>query len=107
MLMLDVNQLSAAKEAYERVLRTTPDHSKVLQHLGGIYLRENTPFHDPEKCIAYITQSLEHGQSPCFHTCACSLLADRQPPIHRFSRSVLLVSARPRFYAAQQLWQSL
>jgi glucose repression mediator protein len=56
------NQLSLAKDAYERVLSTTPDHSKVLQHLGGIYLRENTPFHNPQKCIDYISQSLEHGE---------------------------------------------
>lgn len=55
-------QLTLAKDAYERVLSTTPDHSKVLQHLGGIYLRESTPFHNPQKCIDYISQSLEHGK---------------------------------------------
>jgi len=57
-------QLAASRDAYERVLRTTPDHSKVLQHLGGLYLRESTNFHDPEKCIKYITASLEHGELP-------------------------------------------
>ena len=52
----------AARDAYERVLRTTPDHSKVLQHLGGLYLRETVPFHNPEQCIKYVSLSLEHGR---------------------------------------------
>ena len=55
-------QFMAARDAYERVLRTTPDHSKVLQHLGGLYLRETVPFHNPEQCIKYVSLSLEHGR---------------------------------------------
>ena len=34
----------------------------MLQHLGGLYLRETVPFHNPEQCIKYVSLSLEHGR---------------------------------------------
>jgi hypothetical protein len=99
----------AAKEAYERVLRTTPDHSKVLQHLGGLYLRTTVPFHNPEKCAEILAASLEHGKFALFFDAKDfrRLRCGNACPVNRLARPLHVVSSRTSFYANDKLLESL
>ncbi|WFD42785.1 glucose repression mediator protein [Malassezia psittaci] len=48
-----------AKEAYERVLAENPNHAKVLQQLGGLYMQEASGFANYETAIDLLSQSLD------------------------------------------------
>lgn len=48
-----------AKEAYERVLSENPNHAKVLQQLGGLYMQSATGFSDHTTAVHLLTQSLD------------------------------------------------
>ncbi|WFC93497.1 glucose repression mediator protein [Malassezia brasiliensis] len=52
-----------AKEAYERVLSENPNHAKVLQQLGGLYMQSATGFSDRETAIQLLSQSLDSDPS--------------------------------------------
>ena len=48
-----------AKEAYERVLSENPNHAKVLQQLGGLYMQSATGFKDVDTAVHLLSQSLD------------------------------------------------
>lgn len=50
---------SGARDAYERVLQSNPRHSKVLQLLGCLYSQQPASFHDLDKALSLLSQSLE------------------------------------------------
>lgn len=52
-----------AKEAYEKVLSSNPNHAKVLQQLGWLYHQPSTQFTNQDLAITYLTHSLEAEQS--------------------------------------------
>lgn len=52
-------EFQLAKEAYERVLSENPDHAKVLQQLGWLYLQPSTGFMDQAMAVKLLSQSLE------------------------------------------------
>lgn len=55
-------QYGAAKDAYERVLKDSPNHAKVLQQLGWLYHQGGASFANQELAINYLTKSLEAGK---------------------------------------------
>ncbi len=52
-----------AKDAYERVLQTNPNHAKVLQQLGCLYSQPEAPFHDDAVALRLLHQSIELNQA--------------------------------------------
>ncbi|GMF05846.1 unnamed protein product [Ambrosiozyma monospora] len=50
---------TGAKEAYERVLQSNPNHAKVLQQLGCLYSQQEAPFYDLEIALQLLRQSIE------------------------------------------------
>jgi glucose repression mediator protein len=55
-------QYGAAKDAYERVLKDSPNHAKVLQQLGWLYHQGGASFANQDLAISYLTKSLEAGE---------------------------------------------
>ncbi|WFD33354.1 glucose repression mediator protein [Malassezia cuniculi] len=53
------SEFALAKEVYERVLAETPNHAKVLQQLGWLYLQPATGFVDHVLAVKLLSQSLE------------------------------------------------
>ena len=58
-----LSQYGAAKDAYERVLKDSPNHAKVLQQLGWLYHQGGASFANQDLAISYLTKSLEAGGS--------------------------------------------
>ncbi len=52
-----------AKDAYERVLQTNPNHAKVLQQLGCLYSQPEASFHDDDVALRLLHQSIELNQA--------------------------------------------
>lgn len=52
-----------AKEEYERVLKESPNHAKVLQQLGWLYQQQSTGFTNLELAVTYLNKSLDSGKS--------------------------------------------
>ncbi|KAJ2795721.1 glucose repression mediator protein, partial [Coemansia helicoidea] len=59
----NVHELSSdyalAKDAYERVLRENPQHTKVLQQLGALYFRPNTNLSNIDAAVQLLTSAIE------------------------------------------------
>jgi tetratricopeptide (TPR) repeat protein len=66
-------QYGAAKDAYERVLKDSPNHAKVLQQLGWLYHQGGASFANQDLAISYLTKSLEAGKSRPTAIFACSI----------------------------------
>ncbi len=50
-----------AKDAYERVLKETPNHAKALQQLGWLY-HSNASAGNQEIAINYLMRSIDSGK---------------------------------------------
>lgn len=60
--ILNVIKFNNAKDAYERVLKETPNHSKALQQLGWLY-HSNTTMGNQEVAINYLMRSIDADPS--------------------------------------------
>lgn len=49
-----------AKEAYEKVLKETPNHAKALQQLGWLY-HSNSNSGNQDTAISYLLKSIDSG----------------------------------------------
>lgn len=54
-----LSEFALAKDVYERVLADTPNHAKILQQLGWLYLQPSTGFMDRVTAVKLLSQSLE------------------------------------------------
>jgi hypothetical protein len=53
-------QFNAAKDAYERVLKESPNHAKALQQLGWLY-HSNASMGNQDIAINYLMRSIDAG----------------------------------------------
>jgi protein O-mannosyl-transferase len=55
---LDAKQYDKAKDCFERLVARNPKDYIAQQNLGAIHEREDSPFHDADKAIAFFTASV-------------------------------------------------
>lgn len=56
-----LTQFTPAKQEYEKVLKESPNHAKVLQQLGWLYQQSGTGFTNQETALRYLSESLDVG----------------------------------------------
>ena len=73
--VVTVAKFYAAKDAYERVLKETPNHAKVLQQLGWLH-HHNAGFGNQDVAIQYLMRSIDAGKflaGECFEELLTSI----------------------------------